>query len=240
MQPISVANKTKASEAMTAEQLLSELKGRDIRLVSDGERLRCSAPKGALTREIQNRIAAAKPELIALLRDSTIAPEAIRRLRAGKPLPLSFAQERFWFLHKLDPASTAYNITAWYRFRGTLDSELLRSCLRRLLERHEILRTSFPVMDGFPVQKVHPTDEFPEPELLLLDVQSTGPAEKHDAVNLLLGKLSRKPFDLTCGPLLRLSVIKDLNGDSLVVLVAHHIICDAWSIEILFSELRRF
>ena len=113
---------------MSAEQLLSELRALDIRLFVDGDRLRCSAPKGRLTNELEKRIAAHKPELILALRPSASQTLAIpRRTVPGASAPLSFAQERFWFLQSLDPESTAYNITACQRVFAPVDAPLLES-----------------------------------------------------------------------------------------------------------------
>lgn len=110
----------------SAERLLSELRGLDIRLFLDGERLRCSAPKGCLTRELEQRITAHKPGLIRTLRHSAPQPLAIpRRSISGVSMPLSFAQERFWFLQSLDPESTAYNITACQRVFAAVDATVL-------------------------------------------------------------------------------------------------------------------
>ena len=82
-------------------------------------------------------------------RDLRIAPQ-----RRDVQAPLSFQQERLWFLHQLDPASSAYNIAAPFRLRGKLNSDQVERCLRAIRKRHEILRTTFPAVDGSPVQKI--------------------------------------------------------------------------------------
>ena len=140
---------------MTTEQLLFELRALDVRLYVDGERLRCSAPKGRLTGELESRIAAHKPDLIRVLRATT--PEFIPLSRKANPsnsLPLSFAQERFWFLQRLEPESRAYNITAHRYFEGQSMRLLCVRAIARLLERHEVLRASFPVSSGIPSQVI--------------------------------------------------------------------------------------
>lgn len=223
-----------AEICVSAEQLLSELRRLDIRLVVEGDRLRCSAPRGQLTTELEMAIAAHKPELMRVLGGSP--PNGAGRLpraRAGE-VPLSFAQERFWFLQSLDPESTAYSITAVRRTREAVDEVILRAALRALVERHEILRTNFPEVDGAPIQTVH--DRI-EPELAVLDIGPVRPAETGAAVDALIQEQAKRGFDLARDPLLRLALIRTGGAEQAIVLTVHHIICDAWSIGILFAEL---
>ncbi len=221
---------------MSAEQLLSELRALDIRLFVDEERLRCNAPKGRLTDDLEKRIAAHKPELIRALRAAAPEPVAIlRRPVRSAGLPLSFAQERFWFLQNLDPESTAYNITAYQRVFARVDAPTLDAALNAALQRHEILRSSFPEQDGAPAQVVR---QEISAELAIHDLGDVAESAKTPAVEALIHELSRCKFDLARDPLLRATLIRLSEQDHLVVLTMHHIVCDGWSVGILFGELK--
>jgi amino acid adenylation domain-containing protein len=220
---------------VSVEQLLSELRTLDIRLSVEGEQLRCSAPKGRLTKELEQRIAANKSALLQTLRNSADTTSSIPRLsRSGATLPLSFAQERFWFLQNFEPDSTAYNITAFRRVFTPVDPTRLKLALHALVNRHEILRTNFLDADGSPTQVVR---QGMYPELTVYDLSHLSPAEKATASNSAIEKLSREKFDLAGDPLLRVALIRVSEQEHRVVIVMHHIICDAWSIGIFFTEL---
>ncbi len=222
--------------SLSTEQLLSELRTLDIRLSVDGDRLRCSAPKGRLTRELEEKIAAHKLELLFALRDPSPQNSVIaRRSDHGAAVPLSFAQERFWFLQSLDPESTDYNITAFQRVSAPVDATALESAFDSMQQRHEILRTNFLESDGSLTQVVH---QKVSPELTIHDLRHLTPSEQPAAVQSLLRQLSKKPFDLAEGPLLRIALIRLSDQDQRIVLTIHHIICDAWSIGIFFAELK--
>src|SRR5579875_1844859 len=127
---------------VTVEHLLSELRTLDIRLYVEGDRLRCSAPRGCLTAEIEQEIAALKPQLLQVLRPASASPLQIpKRTLTEAGAPLSFAQERFWFLQNLDPESADYNITARRRFSDRLDASQLQKALEAVMDRHAVLRT---------------------------------------------------------------------------------------------------
>ena len=220
---------------MTTEQLLFELRALDVRLYVDGERLRCSAPKGRLTRELESRIAAHKPDLIRVLRATT--PESLplsRRASQSKSLPLSFAQERFWFLQRLEPESRAYNITAHRYFEGQVDEVALRRAIARLLERHEVLGASFPVANGIPSQVIR--DDSPS-DLEIVDLRGVSESEKQSPLESVIRDLARYKFDLEQGGLFRSVLVRLTDETQLLVLTLHHIICDGWSIGLLFHEL---
>lgn len=137
---------------MSIYNFLSYLHSLDVKLFIDGERLRCKAPKGILTPQLQAQIAEHKAELLAFLRKdaiNAIEPES----RPGN-LPLSFAQARLWFLDKLQPNSAFYNIPIVWRFSGQLNIAALKSCLNEIIRRHEALRTNFVTQEEQPVQVI--------------------------------------------------------------------------------------
>jgi amino acid adenylation domain-containing protein len=223
---------------VNAEQFLSELRTLDIRLTVDGDRLRCSAPEGRLTKDLEQRIQSSKHELLQALGALPRAESEIpRRPDARGLLPLSFAQERFWFLQNFDPETTAYNITATLPLFGQVDIDALRWALREVVLRHEILRTCFPEERGFPVQVV--SDEA-APFVDLWDGEHLPEAERRPAMDAATREESQQRMDLQRGPLLRVKLLRASDEEQCLVLTVHHIICDAWGIGILLSELKGF
>ncbi|HEX3531123.1 MAG TPA: condensation domain-containing protein, partial [Thermoanaerobaculia bacterium] len=152
----------------------------------------------------------------------------------GGSLPLSFAQERLWFLDRLEARTLAYNEAAAFRMEGALDVAAFRWSLDELLRRHESLRTTFPEIDGQPVQIIPPAAPFDIP---LADLSMIPPA-RHDAEvrRLALAHASR-PFSLAQGPLVRGLLMRLSTTDYAVLFSFHHIIFDGWSVGIFVREL---
>lgn len=222
---------------MSAEQLLSELRALDIRLCVEGDRLRCSAPSGCLTKELEQSIAAHKVELIRVLRSPAPPVATIPRLPVtGTPMPLSFAQERFWFLQNLDPESTAYNLTAVHRSGASIDPYFFRRAVTALMQRHAILRTRFVECDGIPAQIVR---QDLSPELETHDLASLPPADQAAQIESITETFAARKFDLASGPLFRLALMRLGEHDHRIVLSVHHIVCDGWSLGVFFAELTR-
>jgi natural product biosynthesis luciferase-like monooxygenase protein/amino acid adenylation domain-containing protein/FkbM family methyltransferase len=148
--------------------------------------------------------------------------------------PLSFAQQRLWFLSLLEPDSPAYNLPAAIHVRGRLDPAALRASLDSLAQRHETLRTTFAVVDGEPAQQIHPELEIALP---LVDLSHLSGAAREAEVRRLAGADARSPFDLQRGPLLRASLLRLQADEHVLLLTMHHIISDGWSIGIFVREL---
>jgi amino acid adenylation domain-containing protein len=146
--------------------------------------------------------------------------------------PLSFAQERLWFLHQLDPTSTRYNVPTALRFTGPLDSAALQRALTTIVTRHEVLRTVFAAPDGVPRQLVRPPAACPLP---VTDI-SASRTPMIDAEQVV-ARAAGLPFDLTTGPLLRARLVRLGEQEHLLVLVLHHIVSDEWSTRVLQAEL---
>jgi amino acid adenylation domain-containing protein len=163
--------------------------------------------------------------MTTITNEPTPAEEAFR-------FPVSFAQQRLWFLDRLDPGGSAYNVPLVLRLEGTLDVEALGRAVTALVERHEILRTTFAQVDGEPYQLVRPTAA---QAVEVIDVQDDGDPE---AVALGLARdESNRPFDLAAGPMLRTCVIRLHEREYILVLTLHHIVADAWSLGVLRSDL---
>ncbi len=154
--------------------------------------------------------------------------------RTGE-LPLSFAQQRMWFLDRLDPASSAYNVPMAVRLRGGLDPTALQSCLELLTERQEVLRTSFPdaSAERVPVQRIASRARL----WGRVDLRRLESADRPAAARNLAVVETRAPFDLSHGPLLRMRLVQLSEDDHAIVLTAHHIIFDAWSMAVFIREL---
>jgi amino acid adenylation domain-containing protein len=151
-----------------------------------------------------------------------------------KDAPLSYSQQRLWFIHRLDSRATQYHIPYRVRLQGPLDVEALRSALDAVVRRHDILRTSFAEVDGEPRQACRPFTVF---ELPLHDLAGL-PADRIEAkVERLLHEEALKPFDLERGPAFRGCLIRSSEHEHWLALTVHHIIADGWAMGILEREL---
>jgi amino acid adenylation domain-containing protein len=166
------------------------------------------------------------------LRTARPAPEVSpRRSTAGA---LSFAQQRLWFIHQIDPASAAYNVPMALRLLGGLESGVLKRCLDEIVRRHETLRTRFPREDGRPQQVVDPDGAL---EMPLVDLRGLPAVEREREAERLAAEDARGPFDLGRGPVARASLLRLGDDDHVFLLCMHHIVSDGWSVGVLMREL---
>jgi amino acid adenylation domain-containing protein len=162
------------------------------------------------------------------------APGRIPRRPGEGPCPLSFAQQRLWFIHQVDPASPAYNMPAALRLRGELDVPALERALTELARRHETLRTTFRAQDGEPVQVIAPPGPFPLP----LDDLRDLPRDERDAVaRRLAGDEATRPFDLSAEPPVRARLARLDAEEWQLSFTLHHIASDGWSMGVLVREV---
>jgi len=148
-------------------------------------------------------------------------------------LPLSFAQERLWFLDQLAPGSDAYNIPYAIRLIGPLKAASLNQALREIVHRHEVLRTRFPVIDGRPHQEIG-ADEL---ETRIVDLRHLSPAERLTQCERLAAQERRRPFDLSQGPLVRSTLLRLDDEEHAILLTVHHVVSDGWSLGVMSGEL---
>ena len=146
--------------------------------------------------------------------------------------PVSFAQQRLWFLHQLAPDTPSYNCGGALRLHAAIDPNLLRRSVNEIIRRHEVLRTTFQVIEGRPVQVVSGALEIELPVIDLSD--SPLPRAK---IESLVAEEVRRPFDLTSGPLLRVTLMVAGPSDAIIILAMHHIISDAWSMQVFVREM---
>jgi amino acid adenylation domain-containing protein len=148
--------------------------------------------------------------------------------------PVSFAQQRLWFLDELEPGNPSYNLPRVIRIQGTVNVSALAGAIKALVSRHDGLRTVFRSIEGEPKQLVLPEMQV---DLPVLDLTHLTPDVRKQEALRLAGEEGRRPFDLTSGPLLRVTLIRLESQEHILVLVMHHIITDGWSMSIFFQEL---
>ena len=148
--------------------------------------------------------------------------------------PLSFAQERLWFLDRLEPGSTAYNLSGALRLRGAVDAGALRRSLEEIVRRHDTLRTVFADAGGRPVQRVTSAGPVALPAV---DLSRLAPGAREEAARRAAEAAARTPFDLETGPLFRARLLRLGGEEHLLVLAMHHIVSDGWSAGVLIREV---
>ncbi len=149
-------------------------------------------------------------------------------------LPLSFAQQRLWFIDQLDPGNSVYNFPVAVRLKGSLNPAALNRSLNEIVRRHEALRTTFSTLDGQPVQVIAPRLNITLP---IVDLTKIPELERENEVQRLVVEEARRPFDLAHGPLLRAKVIQLAEDEQVGLLTMHHIVSDGWSAGILIREM---
>ena len=148
-------------------------------------------------------------------------------------LPLSFAQQRLWFLDQLTPGQALYNIPGAFRLTGDLDQQALEKSLREIVRRHESLRTTFGAKAGKPYQIIHNDIKLP---LEHFDISALPAEEREAAIRQLAEKAARTAFDLAAGPLFLVHLVKVASAEHVLIFNMHHIISDGWSMGVLIKE----
>ena len=161
------------------------------------------------------------------------APAIKRASRQGE-LPLSFAQQRLWFLDQLQPGNPAYNIPAAVRLKGALNVAVLEQTFQEIIKRHEALRTTFNSVEGRPAQVIISSFNFTLP---IVNLRELSQAEREAEAMRLAAEETRQPFDLTKWPLLRVTLLHLDETEYLLLLTVHHIVADGWSMGVLVREV---
>jgi amino acid adenylation domain-containing protein len=165
--------------------------------------------------------------------EGIVAPPIKPVDRAGS-LPLSFAQERLWFLEQLAPENTVYTLPLAVRLTGKLDEAALRASLDEIVRRHEALRTTFRLVNGQPVQMVGVASSL---QLPLIDLRGISTQQQKPEALRAVQETVSKPFDLEHGPLVRGSLIRLADDDCILLLAMHHIVADGWSVGVFIREI---
>ena len=207
---------------MTGTEILAALSEQNIEVWVEGERLRFRAPAGAVTPALRAMLTEKKEEVLHLLR---------RQGCTSRAYTLSYSQRAMWFLHQTGPESVAYNVAFAARIRSDVDVPVLRRAFQCLVDRHAALRTTYSMVNGAPVQRVHSSAELCFEEI---DAAAWMPEEFHPRVV----QAYRRAFDLERGPLLRVTLFSHTAQDHILLLTVHHIAVDGWSLFLLLDELR--
>lgn len=181
-----------------------------------------------------NNLSPAKRELLALRLKKTAARlDGIpRRPETASHPPVSFAQERLWFVQQIDPDTAAYNIPAALQLSGPLDVAALERSLQEVIRRHEILRTSFRLINSAVVQVIAPSLSF-----ALETINLSADADREKSVQALVREKAQQPFKLDEGPAWRAGLLRLGEQEHVLLFTMHHIICDGWSSDVLVREV---
>ncbi len=185
-----------------------------------------------------NKLTAEDLELLAyLLKEEGIEPaqqQVTPRKQEFEEIPLSYGQERLWFLDQLEPGSHLHKMNRAYQLTGLLDVPALEQSINEIVRRHEALRTTFTVVAGRPLQIIAPVQPL---SLSVLDLRDLPESTRWDEAQRLVEEEHRQPFDLAQGPLLRASLLRLQDEEHVLLIGLHHIVTDGWSMRILRHEL---
>jgi amino acid adenylation domain-containing protein len=224
-------------EKVGVEDNFFELGGDSLKVAQVATRIR-----EAFKVDMPLRLLFEHPTVASLLPVIEALPQAAEGLeelpltsvKRGEAIPLSFAQERVWFIHQLNPDNLAYNFQSSIHFRGKLDFAALQEALGEILRRHEGYRTTYPMVDGRPQQVVHPAESF---SLMLVDF-SVQPADKRDAaVKAWCDQHFQHRFDLERLPMVMWTLLRLDAEDHLLIHMEHHLVHDGWSFNMFLREL---
>ncbi|MBR8838800.1 MAG: amino acid adenylation domain-containing protein [Stigonema ocellatum SAG 48.90 = DSM 106950] len=173
-------------------------------------------------------------QAIASIIDLQNQAPALKPVSRNEHPPLSFSQERLWFIHQLQPDSSTYNVSFAFRLQGLLNISALEHSLNEIIQRHEALRTTFLASENKPVQLIAPSFNLTLP---VVDIHELPERERETQVLQLVKNEVQQPFDLEQGALLRFSLVQLGENEYVLLLSVHHIVFDGWSEGVLWREL---
>jgi myxalamid-type nonribosomal peptide synthetase MxaA len=221
----------------TIDEFLTFLAQQDVKLWLEGDRLCCDAPEKVLTSSLSSQLAERKQEIVTFLDRVDLATKSrqtITPVTRTENIPLSFAQQRLWFLDQMESGNPFYNLAGAVRLEGSLDIAAFEQSFKEIVRRHEVLRTIFKTIDGQAVQEIAPSLKLVFP---ILDWRQLAKNEQESEVLRLAEDEAQRPFDLAKGPLIRITLVKLRETEYVALLTMHHIVSDAWSMGILVREL---
>jgi amino acid adenylation domain-containing protein len=204
--------------------VIEQLAQQGVQLWFEGNRLRFRGPRGALTDDQRTLLSTQRDTVIALLREQAA--------RQSHVAPLSYGQRSLWLVNQDAPTSAAYNVAFAVSVASPIDRNALREALQALVDRHAILRTTYDFVDGHPSQRVAGLGQA---DVRFHDLVGANDAALHQQVEADY----RRPFDLAAGPVLRTAVFSRGPADHVLLITAHHIAIDGWSLLLLLEELRQ-
>ena len=217
------------AEGQSVSEFLEHLASLGIEVEARGDRLLCHGSRKAVTKEIQRELALRKREIVAFFQPTS--------LPAVDDHPLSFAQQRLWFLDQMQPGSISYSLSMAQYLFGPLNTQALDRAVTGLVRKHEALRSIFPVAGDAPVQRVLPPFKV---KVSMVDLRHFPLEARGPEAERLARMETEKPFDLAVGPLFRLSIYQLDESSHIFVLVVHHMIADGWSVALLGHDLHTF
>jgi non-ribosomal peptide synthetase component F/thioesterase domain-containing protein len=225
-------------DVMSLDELLSELRLRQVTLWLEGDRLRYRAAKDVMTPALLAQMKLHKAAILTFLKQATTSASAqlppIARLDRDGPLPLSFAQQRFWSLHQFEPNSSANNMPVVVRCTGTLDVAALERSLQEVVRRHEVLRSSFPGTAGKPSQTIEAVLTIP---LSIVDLEAL-PMEQRDAEAYRLAtEEAHRGFNFADGPIVRVVLFRLSQQQHLLLWNMPCMVCDGASSDVFYQDL---
>ncbi|WP_375443148.1 amino acid adenylation domain-containing protein [uncultured Nostoc sp.] len=223
---------------MNTVEFLTYLRSLDIQVFIDGEKFRANAPDEILTPELRAEIQGRKAEIIEFLaasnRTNNHSFKPIIPISRSGNLPLSFAQQRLWFLDQLIPNNPFYNIPLALHLTGSLKLAALEQTFNEIVQRHEALRTTIVVQTGQPVQVINSTLTIPLP---IIDLRQLPQAEREIQAQRLTTQEAQHPFNLSTDSLLQVKLLWLDETQYILLLTMHHIVSDGWSIGVLIQEI---
>ena len=224
---------------MIVTEFLQDLRGRGIELELSGDRLVSRAARGALTPDLASAIRERRDEIVAFLREglaehgmADVPP--IRPVPRREHMPVSYSQERLWYLNQVEQNPAVYNLPLSFRMVGPLRVDLLQRCLAAIEERHEALRTTIEMVAGEARQRIHGPRGLP---LSIVDLRPGHAAPGAPALQELLQREAMSSFDLAAGPLARATLIRTADQEHYFLLLMHHVISDGLSTQIILRDL---
>jgi amino acid adenylation domain-containing protein len=215
------------AQPSAAQRLIDRLKGLGVDLYLEGDTLSFRAPRGVLRPEDKAEVEALRSDVVAIIRGS-------ERSSASIDVPLSFAQQRLWFLNRLDPVSPQYNIGRYSRVRVALDADAFKQAVTDLCQRHPAFRTKIFEENGEPRQQIMSSGAI---ELEMIDRPGVAPAERERVAHAAALEALRRSLDLSTGRVGLVQVISFAPDDHVSIVTTHHIVSDGKSLEIIGRDL---
>ena len=210
---------------MKCDEFVKQIREAGIILWAESGQLRYRAPANALSQETLTEIRERKAEILQLLEKRTVAEETY---------PLALGQRALWFIERFHPGNCAYNIPLAFRVQGPLSLEALEKSINEIIRRHEVLRTTFVIKDGDPVQIVAPSLKV---NIHTVEFEMVPEGERESELQRTLTREAQLPFNLVRGPLLRVKLFGIHKDDYIFFFNVHHSVFDGWSFKVFASEL---
>ncbi len=224
---------------MNTAEFLTHIRDQGIKLHLKEGRLICNAPKDVMNASIQQNLKVRKQNIINFLAHAEsittqISTPPILPANREMDIPLTSGQERLWYLSQFDPTSPVYNMSFAFNLKGKLNKNALDNSINEIINRHEILHTTFKLKDGKPIQSIMSSANL---NLQVINIQDISEEDRETELGLLIKQKADQPFNLTEEPLIHLSLFQITENEHILLFIFHHMIFDAWSFDIFAKEL---